>query len=91
MIRQILLLHDMTYKPSSQQVSFVLPIYFTKAEIIFTKSAQNLENISFRIAPNSKPIHVVSTEILEKGQWLAQLIWSEGRSQFCKEKLIEVN
>jgi hypothetical protein len=81
----------MTYKPNSQQVTFVLPIYFTKAEIVFRKSSKSLENISFRIVPTSKPIHAVSTKILEKGQWLAQLIWSEGRSQFCSEKLIEIS
>jgi hypothetical protein len=87
---QHLILRNMTYKPNSQQVTFVLPIYFTKAEIIFTKSARSLDHISFRVAPNSKAMHAVSTEILEKGQWLAQLIWSEGRSQFCSEKVIEI-
>ncbi|WAC13324.1 hypothetical protein [Dyadobacter pollutisoli] len=81
----------MTYQPNSQQVTFVLPMYFTKAEIVFSKSSKSLENFSFKIAPTSKPIHAISTEILEKGQWLAQLIWSQGKSQFCSEQVIDIN
>ncbi|WP_221393527.1 hypothetical protein [Dyadobacter sp. NIV53] len=80
----------MTYKPTTQQMSFVLPLYFTKAEVVFTKGSGSLENISFQILEKTEPRHVVSTEKLEKGFWLAQLVWSMGRSQYCTEKLIEI-
>lgn len=80
----------MTYKPNTQQVSFVLPLYFTKAEVVFTKGSGSLENISFQIHQNAEPRHVVSTEKLGKGFWLAQLVWSMGRSHYCTEKLIEI-
>jgi hypothetical protein len=81
----------MTYKPDFHQVTFVLPIFFTTAEIVFSISPKSLDNISFQIAPNNKPIHAVSTEILHRGQWLAQLSWSDGKSQFFSEKLIVVS
>ena len=80
----------MTYKPSTQQMSFVLPLYFTKAEVVFTKGSGSLENIRFQIHQNEELRHVVSTEKLAKGFWVAQLIWSMGRSQYCSEKLIEI-
>jgi len=80
----------MTYIPGTQQMAFVLPLYFTNAEVVFTKDAGSFDKISFKIYPNSKPRHVVSTEKLEKGFWLAQLIWSMGRSQYCDERLIEI-
>lgn len=81
----------MTYKPTSKQVTFVLPNDFSKAEIVFTKSTRRLDNVSFRVEPTSKPTHSVSTEVLEKGQWLAQLVWSQGKSRFCSEQLIEIS
>jgi hypothetical protein len=80
----------MLYKPNSQQVTFVLPNDFTKAEIIFTKPNKRLDNVSFRVETKSSPIHSVSTRILEKGQWLAQLVWSQGKARFCSEQLIEI-
>ncbi|CAG5017893.1 hypothetical protein DYBT9275_05868 [Dyadobacter sp. CECT 9275] len=81
----------MTYQPNSQQVTFVLPMYFTKAEIVFSKSSTSLENISFKVNPSNKPVYAISTKILEKGQWLAQLIWSQGKSQYCSEQVIDIN
>jgi hypothetical protein len=81
----------MTYKPSTQQLAFVLPLYFTNAEVVFTRDSGNLENIIFQIPSDSQPRHVVSTGKLGKGFWLAQLIWSMGRSRFCEEKMIEIN
>ncbi len=80
----------MTYKPSIRQLAFVLPLGFSKAEIIFTRHRQNYENRSFKVIPGQNPRHAVSTEALEKGTWLAQLIWSVGRAQYCQEKLIEI-
>ena len=80
----------MTYEPQTQQVAFVLPLYFSKAEIIFTRPALSFDYITFRITPALNPRHVVSTKKLEKGTWLAQLIWSEGRSQYFTEKMIEI-
>jgi hypothetical protein len=80
----------MTYKPNSQKVTFVLPIYFTKAEMVFSKSSRNREDISIKISPSNKPFHAISTEILDKGQWLAQLIWSQGKSRFCSEQVIDI-
>lgn len=80
----------MTFKPYTQQIAFVLPLYFSKAEIILSRSKVSRENLSYKILPGKEPRHVVSTENLDKGFWLAQLIWSDGRSQFCQEKLIEI-
>ena len=80
----------MTYKPITKQMSFVLPLYFTKAEVVFTKGNGSPENISFKIHQNAEPRHVISTEKLEKGFWLAQLVWTMGRSHYCTEKLIEI-
>lgn len=81
----------MTYQSNSQQVTFVLPMYFTKGEIVFSKSSKSLEHISFKIIPTSKPVHAISTKILERGQWLAQLIWTQGKSQFCSEQVIDIH
>jgi len=66
-------------------------MYFTKAEIVFSKSSKRIENIAFKIIPSNKPAHAISTKILEKGQWVAQLIWSQGKSHFCSEQIIEIN
>lgn len=81
----------MTYKPNTQQLAFVLPMGFCKAEIIFTKIRENVDYLTFKVNPGQEPRHAVSTEKLEKGFWLAQLMWSVGRSQYCQEKLIEVS
>jgi hypothetical protein len=80
----------MTYQPVTHQVSFVLPLYFWKAEIVFTRIASNDENITVPIQPGNVPRHVVSTEKLGKGYWRALLNWSDGRSRYCSEKMIEI-
>jgi len=81
----------MTYQPISRQVSFVLPLYFWKAEIVFTRISANAEDFTVRIEPGDVPRHVVSTEKLTKGFWRAILSWSDGRLQYCSEKVIEVS
>ena len=80
----------MTYKPNTQQISFVLPLFFTKAEVVFTKRKGSLDNISFQVYPTSEPRHAVSTAKLDKGFWLAQINWSMGRDRYSTETLIEI-
>lgn len=80
----------MTYKPTTRQLAFVLPLYFSKAEIVFTRPRELFDSLTFRISPNLGARYEISTETLEKGTWTAQLLWSVGRSQFCQEKLIEI-
>lgn len=80
----------MTYKPGIHLIAFVLPLYFTKAEVVFTKDTGSFDNVSFQVLPNSQPRHEVSTAKLAKGFWLAQLNWSIGRSRYFDEKLIEI-
>jgi len=80
----------MTYQPVTHQVSFVLPLYFWKAEIVFSRMAFGADNVTVPIKPGELPRHVVSTEKLEKGYWRALLNWSDGRAQYCSEKMIEI-
>ncbi|MEO6285358.1 MAG: hypothetical protein ABIN80_09370 [Dyadobacter sp.] len=80
----------MTYQPATHQITFVLPLYFWKAEIVFTRQASKSENYTVHISSGDTPRHVVSTEKLGKGHWRAMLNWSDGRSQYCSEKMIEV-
>jgi len=80
----------MTYKPNIRQLVFVLPQYCSKAEIIFTKSRENIAHSIMKVNPNSEPRYHISTEKLEKGIWIAQLLWSVGQSHYCAEKLIEI-
>jgi hypothetical protein len=80
----------MTYQPIDHQVSFVLPLYFWKAEIVFSRIASNSENITVAVPPAPTARHVVSTEKLGKGYWRALLNWSDGRSQYCSEKMIVI-
>ena len=80
----------MTYQPVTHQVSFVLPLYFWKAEIVFTRIASGADQVTVPIQPADLSRHVVSTEKLDKGYWRALLNWSDGRSQYCSEKMIEI-
>ncbi|WP_159476563.1 hypothetical protein [Dyadobacter sp. 3J3] len=80
----------MTYQPVAHQVAFVLPLYFWKAEIVFTRIASGAENVTIPIQPGKLPRHVVSTEKLEKGYWRALLNWSDGHAQYYSEKMIEI-
>ncbi len=80
----------MTYKPINGQISFVLPFYFWKAEIIFTRIAPGADFVTIPIQQGELARHVVSTEKLGKGCWRALLNWSDGRSQYYREKMIEI-
>ena len=80
----------MTYQPVNRQISFVLPLYFWKAEIIFTSIASGADDVTVPIQQGELARHVVSTAKLSKGYWLALLNWSEGGARYCREKMIEI-
>lgn len=79
----------MTYEPAKQQISFVLPDSFSKAELVLV-----LENppeyVTIPITVGEKPYRSVSVEQFSRGTWLAQLNWTLGGYRYCDERLIEV-
>jgi len=79
----------MTYQSENQKITFVLPLYFAKAEITFTRQTGN-ENITIPVTAGEGPRVSVSTRKFEKGFWLAQLNWSVGRSRYCSEGWFEI-
>ncbi len=81
----------MTYEAATHQIAFVLPLYFLKAEITFIRNSMADESLSFPISSASQSRYVISTENLSKGYWRVQLNWSEGKSRYCSEKVIEIN
>lgn len=81
----------MMYDSSSRQIVVVLPLHVDKAEIVFSRPNRRLDNFSVRIPPSPDARHLVSTAALGKGYWHAELIWSQGRSRYYSEKLIEIH
>ena len=80
----------MTYEPATQQIAFVLPLDFLKAEISFIRNSIGEDALSIPISSSHQARHVISTANLAKGFWLVLLNWSEGKARYCSEKVIEV-
>jgi len=79
----------MTYQAEQEKVTFVLPLYFIKAEVTFTRQSTD-EGLSLPLAPGNGPRVSISTHQFAKGFWLAQLTWSVGRERFCSEGWFEI-
>ena len=80
----------MTYEPATQEIAFVLPLYFLKAEVSFIRKSREDEALSIPISSSHLARHVISTANLSKGYWRVLLNWSEGKARYCSEKVIEV-
>jgi len=79
----------MTFEPAKRLLAFVLPSSFQKGDVTFFPTT---EASDFRVAikPNGQSRHVVPTDRLAKGWWLARLQWSDGRVYYFDEKEILV-
>lgn len=82
-------LTTMTYQAEQEKVTFVLPLYFAKAEVTFTRQSSD-DGLTVPIIPANGPRVSISTRRFAKGFWLAQLTWSVGRQRFCSEGWFEI-
>ncbi|CCH55785.1 hypothetical protein BN8_05072 [Fibrisoma limi BUZ 3] len=80
----------MTFEPATQSVAFVLPLYFYKAELTFSRLNDTFDDVQIRVTPGNLPRYVVSTAQLAKGIWHARLNWSDGQQSYHEEKEIIV-
>nr|WP_295924414.1 hypothetical protein [uncultured Dyadobacter sp.] len=79
----------MTYQADQKRVAFVLPLYFMKAEVTFTRQSTD-DELRVPLAPGDGPRVSIPTHQFAKGFWLAQLTWSVGRQRFCSEGWFEI-
>jgi hypothetical protein len=79
----------MVYQAEQEKVTFVLPLYFMKAEVTFTRKSAD-DWLTIPVAPGNGACFSISTRRFAKGFWLAQLVWSVGRDRFCSESWFEI-
>ncbi len=79
----------MYFESAKRLLAFVLPATFQKGDVTFLPAAGSAD---FRVLinPNGQPRHVVPTDQLTKGRWLARLQWSDGRLHYFDEQEILV-
>ncbi len=80
----------MNYQPQKHEITFVLPVHFWKAEVVFQRISDSFARITVPIKCNQESRHTVSTEVLSRGVWRVLLSWTEGSSGYCSEETIEV-
>ncbi|MGA0555323.1 hypothetical protein ACO2Q8_01630 [Larkinella sp. VNQ87] len=80
----------MTFEPTCQQLAFVLPESFMKAELTFQKRSAPESEIHLVVRPNQRARQVVSTRQLSQGLWKVMLNWWDGKSHYWTEKDINV-
>ncbi|MFC5412464.1 hypothetical protein ACFPMF_24280 [Larkinella bovis] len=81
----------MTFEPIHQQLAFVLPESFRKAEVTFQKKDHHDEEIHLVVQPNRRPRQVISTHQLSRGIWHVILNWWDGKSHYWSEKDILIS
>lgn len=81
----------MTFEPAQNQLAFVLPVSFRKAEVIFQKRFDHSEEVHLVVQPNQRPRQVVSTQQLSSGLWHVILDWWDGKRHYWAEKDIVIH
>jgi hypothetical protein len=76
----------MTYEPTAQQVTIVLPDSLQKGEVTFYRPSDRRQDMRVNIKRNPQHAQRISTEKLAKGYWKVQLNWSDGQLDYFKEE-----
>lgn len=80
----------MNYQPQNRRISFVLPVSFSKAEVVFQKVSASFYRITVPVEQSARALQTVSTEGLSAGRWRVYLNWSVGKIRYFNEREIEV-
>jgi hypothetical protein len=76
----------MTFEPTLRQLSFVLPLVYKNAELVFSYKSGEGDDIHVPLDPGRKSRQVISMNGLKSGRWQIRLNWSEGRQTYFEEK-----